>query len=188
MVVAEELSLRLHPSSARSPHVATPQAPSIVFAIQIVTPVVTDAEGQRHAGGLLAIGQARLPFLLECSHWTPSAYEYQWKAGIQRIAEGERSSALLTAYRGGGDAPHTLWAMWRDFDHVYVQARTVRAVAFGDPFDPSDPYPHVPPRMPVCEYTPPATQWRIELESFFASAFGLRVPLHGRGSGGPAVR
>jgi hypothetical protein len=159
-----------------------------VFAIRIVTPVVTDAEGQRQAGGLLSVGQARLPFLLECSHWTASAYEQQWKAGIQRIAEGERSSALLTAYRGGGDAPHTLWAMWRDYDHVYVQARTVRAVALGEPFDPMDPYAHVPSRMPVCEYTPPATQWRVELESFFASAFGLRVPLYGRESGGSVIR
>ena len=151
-----------------------------MFAIRIVTPVVTDAEGRRQAGGLLAVGQARLPFLLDCSHWTASEYEHQWKAGIRRIAEGERSSALVTAYRGDDDAPHGLWAMWRDHDHVYVQARTVRTPAFGEPFDPSDPYQYVPSRMPVCEYTPPATQWRVELESFFVSAFGLRVPFHTR--------
>jgi hypothetical protein len=34
--------------------------------------------------------------------------------------------------------------------------------------------------MPVCEYTPPATQWRVELESFFASAYDLRVPFYTR--------
>ena len=157
-----------------------PPAPSIVFSIRIVTPVVTDAEGGRQAGGLLAVGQARLPFFLYCSHWRASDYTAQWEAGTRRIAEGARSSALMTAYRGDGDEPHTLWAMWRDHDHVYVQARSVRVPAFGDPFDPWDPYPCVPSRMPVCEYAPPATQWRVELESFFASAFGLRVPFYSR--------
>lgn len=151
-----------------------------MFAIRIVTPVVTDAEGKRLAGGQLAVGQARLPFLLDCSHWTASDYERQWKAGIRRIADGARSSALMTAYRADDDEPHALWAMWRDDDHVYVQARSVRPLAFADPFDPSDPYHYVPSRMPVCEYAPPATQWRVELESFFAGAFGLRVPFYSR--------
>ena len=168
--------MTLAASSASTSHLAS----SIVFSIRIVTPVVTDAEGRRQAGGVLAVGQARLPFLLDCAHWAASAYERQWKTGVQRIAEGARSSALLTAYRGDDDEPHGLWAMWRDHDHVYVQARTVRTLAFGAPFDPWDPYAHVPSRMPVCEYTPPATQWRVELESFFVSAFGLRVPFHTR--------
>jgi hypothetical protein len=151
-----------------------------VFSIRIVTPIVTDADGRRQAGGLLTVGQARLPFLLDCTYWDASAYERQWTAGVHRIAEGARSSALLTAYRGDGDEPHTLWAMWRDHDYVYAQARAVRTQAFGAPFDPWEPYEYVPSRMPVCEYTPPATQWRVELESFFASAFGLRVPFHAR--------
>ena len=151
-----------------------------MFAIRIVTPIVTDEEGRRHAAGLLTVGQARLPFRLDCAHWTASDYERQWKAGIQRIAQGAPSSALVTAYQGDGDEPHTLWAMWRDDDHVYVQARSVRTPAFAESFDPSNPYPYVPSRMPVCEYAPPATQWRVGLESFFASAFELRVPFYTR--------
>ena len=151
-----------------------------MFSIRTVTPIVTDAEGRRQAGGLLSVGQARLPFVLDCSHWTAADYERQWKEGIRRIASGERSSALVTAYRGDEDEAHVLWAMWRDDDHVYVQARSVRAVPFADPFDPSDPYPYVPSRMPVCEYAPPATQWRVELTSFFASAYDLRVPFFTR--------
>ena len=75
--------------------------------------------------------------------------------------------------------------MWRDDDHIYVQARTVRPLAFAEPFDPWHPYAYVPSRMPVCEYTPPATQWRVEIESFLANAFGLRVPFY---SGGAGVR
>ncbi|HMC57255.1 MAG TPA: hypothetical protein VKH19_18895, partial [Gemmatimonadaceae bacterium] len=153
--------------------------------IRIVTPVVTDYEGRRQAGGLLAVGNARLPFRLDCDHWTASSYERQWKAGIRRIAEGALSSALLTEYHGDGDEPHVLWAMWRDDDHVYVQARSVRADASDAPFDPWNPYPFVPTRMPVGEYTPPPTQWRVELESFFASVFDLRVPFY---SGGRGVR
>ena len=149
-----------------------------MFSIRIVTPVVTDAEGYRQAGGLLTVGQARLPFFLDCTHWDASAYERQWTAGTRRIAEGARSSALVTAYRGDVDEPHALWAMWRDHDYIYVQARSVRPHAFATSFDPWDPYEYVPSRMPVCEYAPPATQWRVELESFFASAFGLRVPFH----------
>lgn len=151
-----------------------------MFAIRIVTPIVTDAEGRRQAGGLLTVGNARLPFLLDCAHWTASDYERQWKEGIRRIADGARSSALVTAYQGDDDAPHTMWAMWRDDDHVYVQARSVRTQPFAESFDPSMPYRYVPSRMPVCEYAPPATQWRVELESFFASAFELRVPFYTR--------
>ena len=151
-----------------------------MFSIRIVTPVVTDSEGRRQAGGLLAVGQAHLPFLLDCAHWTTSEYERQWQAGIQRIADGAPSSALMTAYRGDDDEPHALWAMWRDGDHIYVQARTVRPLAFGEPFDPRHAYAYVPPRMPVCEYTPPATQWRVEIGSFLASAVGVRVPFYSR--------
>ena len=158
----------------------TSQPPSLVFSIRIVTPVVTDEHGHRQAGGLLAVGEARLPFLLDCAHWSASDYERQWKEGIHRIAEGARSSLLLTAYRGDGRGPHMLWAMWRDDDHVYVQARSVRPSTRAQPFDPWNAYAYVPTRMPVGEYAPPATQWRIELESFFASAVGLRVPFYSR--------
>jgi len=152
----------------------------MLFSIRIVTPVVTDGNGRRQAGGLLAVGQAHLPFFLDCAHWSASDYERQWKEGIHRIAEGARSSLLLTAYRGDGHDPHTLWAMWRDDDHVYVQARSVRPSTRAQPFDPWNAYAYVPTRMPVGEYAPPATQWRIELESFFASAVGLRVPFYSR--------
>jgi len=169
---------------ARPPHDAPP-APSIVFEIRIATPVVTDEEGRRQALGVLAVGNARLPFRLDCTHWSASAYERQWKAGIRRIADGAPSSALLTAYQGDGDEPHVLWAMWRDDDHVYVQARSVRSAAYDAPFDPWNPYPFVPSRMPVGAYAPPPTQWRVELESFVAGAFGLRVPFF---SGGPGIR
>ena len=151
-----------------------------MFEIRIVTPVVTDEEGRRQALGVLAVGDARLPFRLDCAHWSAAAYERQWKAGIRRIADGAPSSALLTAYRGDSDEPHVLWAMWRDDDHVYVQARSVRSNAFDAPFDPWNPYPFVPSRMPVGAYAPPPTQWRVELESFFASALDLRVPFYSR--------
>jgi len=157
-----------------------PPTSRIVFAIRIVTPIVTDAEGRRQAGGVLAVGNARLPFRLDCSHWAASDYEHQWKAGIRRIADGALSSALVTAYQGDRDEPHTLWGIWRDDDHVYVQARSVRTPGLAAPFDPSSPYSYVPSCVPVCEYAPPATQWRVELESFFASAFELRVPFYTR--------
>ena len=150
-----------------------------MFEIRIVTPIVTDESGRRFAGGVLAIGRARLPFCLDCAYWSAAAYERQWRAGILRIAEGALSSALVTAYHGHGDRSHRLWAMWRDDDHVYVEARSVRSQS-AVPFDPGRPYAYVPPRIPVGEYAPPATQWRVDAESFFASASGPGASCHSR--------
>ena len=80
----------------------------------------------------------RLPFLADLTHWTVADYERQWRAGLRRIVEGAPSSALLTAYRGPGDAPHVLWALWRDGEHVYVQERGVSPATLAAPFDPWD--------------------------------------------------
>jgi hypothetical protein len=52
--------------------------------------------------------------------WTRKA---QWRGGVARLAHGAPSTALMTAYRGPGEEPHLLWALWREDSHVYVQVQ-----------------------------------------------------------------
>ena len=146
-----------------------------MFRIRAVTPAVQRDDGRRLAGGLLVVGDARLPFVLDLTYWSVADYERQWQAGTRRLVEGAPSSALLTAYRGPGEAEHLLWALWRDDEHVYVQERSVLATAAAS-FDPRRPYAPVGARMPSSGYAPPVQQWRVELVPFLAAALGIRLP------------
>lgn len=149
-----------------------------MFQVRIFTPAVTNEDGWPHAGGELRIGEARLRFLVDLSHWSIAQYERQWRDGIRRLAHGAPSAALMIAYRGESGEAHRVWALWREGDHVYVQEQTVLVAELDAPFDPFDPHGHVGVRVPASEQALPIGEWRGELIHLLATAFGIRWPMY----------
>ncbi len=148
-----------------------------MFRVRVFTPPVHNEEGWLQAGGELRLGTARVGFLVDLRYWTVADYERQWKAGIARLLQGSPSSALMTAYRGSGEATHLIWALWREGGYIYAQEHPVVVTELDPPFDPADPYGHVGERIATSEYHLPFPEWRVDLVQVYADAMGIRWPL-----------
>ena len=142
-----------------------------------MTPPLIDAEGLSYAYGELRVADASLKFVVDLSAWRIADYERQWRDAIDRLVRGARSTALMTSYRGPGDRPHRMWALWRDENFVYFQDHIVVPADLDAPFDPSFPDVHVGARL-APEQGSPIPEWRIELVHLLATAFGIRWPLY----------
>jgi hypothetical protein len=147
-----------------------------MFSIRFFTPAVVNEAGWPHAGAELVVGDGRVCFLVDLTHWNISAYQHQWRAGIARLAHGSSSTVLLSAYRGRDDSAHVMWVLWRDNGHVYVQEQSVVPADLDGPFDPDDPYGHVGERIPVSENALPIPEWRCDVEHVLAANLGIRFP------------
>ncbi len=150
-------------------------AEMVVFEIRVVTPAVTSAQGWLHAGGMLRVGPASLPFIVDLTAWRVADYERQWRQAIDRAARGASTTALVTGYAGPGNQPHSMWALWRDGDFVYVQPHIVVPDDRDAPFDPATPEAHVGARLGP-EHGLPIAEWRVELVHLIAAAFCPRWP------------
>jgi hypothetical protein len=116
-------------------------------------------------------------FVVDLRYWTVSDYERQWKAGVARLLHGAPRSALMTAYRGPGEAIHLIWALWRDEGYVFAQEHPVVVTESDPPFDPANPYDHVGERIPTSVHDLPIPEWRVDLVQVYADAMGIRWPL-----------
>src|SRR5262245_14811848 len=130
-----------------------------MFRVRVFTPVVQNEDGWLQAGGELRLGNQRVGFVVDLRCWTVADYERQWKDGVARLLHGAPRSALMTAYRGRGEATHFIWALWRDEGYVYAQEHPV-VVTESDPlFDPTNPYDHVGERIPMSVHDLPIPEW-----------------------------
>ena len=147
-----------------------------MFRIRFFTPPVMNENGWQHAGGELVVGDARMCFLVDLTHWGMSDYQAQWRDGVTRLLQGARSTALMSAYRGPGESAHTMWALWREEAYVFVQEHSVLRAELDAPFDPHNPYAHVGEHIPAAENALPIPEWRIELAHLHAAMLGIRLP------------
>jgi hypothetical protein len=147
-----------------------------MFRIRVFAPSLTYAHDSLNAVGELVIGDARQHFRLDLRAWSIADYERQWKAGVSRLVYGAPSSALMSAYRGDHDAPHLMWALWREAGFVYVQPQCVLNRELSSAFDPCAPYEHVGARVPATEQSLPIVEWRVELAQLYTNAFNVRWP------------
>lgn len=147
-----------------------------MFRIRTLVPPSAMALDGRTALGELVVGHAHLHFALDLRTWRVADYEHQWKSGLMRLVRGADSSALMMKYRGIGDAPHMMWALWREAEHVYVQPHCVVPSEVETPFDPTAPYEHVGTRIHATEQSLPLEEWRVDLVQLVASAMHIRWP------------
>ena len=147
-----------------------------MFRIRFFTPAIVNADGWRHAGGELVLGDTRLCFLVDLDHWNPADYEQQWREGIARLARGATSTALMTAYRGRDARSNVMWALWRDETHAYIQEQAVLAAELDAPFDPATPYDHVGGYVPTAVHGLPIPEWHVPIDHIRDALLGFRLP------------
>lgn len=145
-----------------------------MFRIRVFAPPLVHNEP--HGVGELVIGDVRRHFSIDLRYWRAADYERQWRAGLERLLYGASSSALMTCYRGTDEAPHVMWALWREEGFVYVQPHCVLPAELDRAFDPFSAWSHVDTRIPVTEQSLPIAEWRIELEQLAASVMRIRWP------------
>jgi len=145
-----------------------------MFRIRVFSPPLVHEEPR--AVGELVVGQVRRHFAIDLRFWRPTDYERQWKAGLERLLYGASSSALMTSYRGTDDAPHHMWALWREEGFVYVQPHCVLPEELDRAFDPFSAWSQVDARVPATEQSLPISEWRVELEHLAASVMQIRLP------------
>jgi CdiI N-terminal domain len=148
-----------------------------MFRVRFFTRPVQNEAGLFQAGGELCLGSQRIGFVVDLSHWSVAEYESQWKEGTARLLHGAPKSALMTGYRGPGEATHLIWALWREGGYVYAQEHPVVVTELDPPFDPSDPYAHVGERIATSGLNLPISEWQVDLIHVYAHALGLRWPL-----------
>src|SRR5262245_33098883 len=56
-----------------------------MFRVRVFTPPAPNEEGLLEAGGELRLGDQRVGFVVDLSHWTVGDYERQWKEGTARL-------------------------------------------------------------------------------------------------------
>jgi hypothetical protein len=145
-----------------------------MFRIRVYSPPLMHHEPR--AVGELVVGDVRRHFAIDLRFWRATDYERQWKAGLERLLYGASSSALMTSYRGTDDAPHLMWALWREEGFVYVQPHCVLPEELDRAFDPFSAWSHVDTRVPVTEQSLPIAEWRVELAQLAASVMQIRWP------------
>jgi hypothetical protein len=124
--------------------------------------------------GELVIGNAFLHFALDLRAWRVTDYERQWQDGLMRLVRGAESSALMTKYCGAEDAPHLMWALWREKERVYVQRHCVLQSELDSRFDPASPYAHLGIRIPATDESLPLEEWCVDHVQVVASAMHIR--------------
>jgi hypothetical protein len=149
-----------------------------MFRARVFTPPVRNEEGRLQAGSELRVGRERFTFLVDLQHWTIAEYERQWREATKRILHGAPSTALMTAYRGPGEAIHHMWGLWREAAHVYLQQHSVSSADLDTPFNPNDPYQHLGERIATSKHALPIPEWRLDLVDIYAAALGIRWPLY----------
>jgi hypothetical protein len=146
-----------------------------MFGIRVFSPPTVI--GVPCAFGELVVGDARQIFSLDLRIWRVVDYQRQWKAGLARLLRGAPSTALMTSFRGDDDAPHVMWAIWKEAGFAFVQPHCVLAAELDGRFDPTAPYEHVGGRIPATDQALPLAEWRVELEQLFASVMRIRWPM-----------
>src|SRR5688572_22648793 len=149
----------------------------VMFRIRAVTTPMIDESGLPFCAGELRVGPRPIPFLIDLRHWSLADYERQWRASLSQLMQGDRSTVLLTAYRGPGDVSHVMWVLWQDEDHVHVQEQTVVAAELDAPFDPATAHLHAGSRVPAADNALPIREWRVPITDVYAAAMGIRWPL-----------
>jgi hypothetical protein len=144
-----------------------------LFRIRVYTPALVNETGWPHAGAELIAGATRLHRRVDLRYWRIADYQRQWREGIARLVNGAHSSALMSGFAGAGDAPHSMWALWREGAYIYIQSHCVLRAHLAAPFDPRAPYEHIGTRIPVMENLLPMDECRVEFGQLLA--FGLRI-------------
>ena len=127
---------------------------------------VFESEGDLMVSGSLKIGDFREDFHASLSYWNRDDYLSQWKDALNRLSQGERRSAIVTAMYDPKTANFIFWwVMYLNGDVVYIQNQVLFLEELERPFYESELYSFIPERETHTEEGEPISEWVIGISA-----------------------
>jgi len=125
----------------------------------------TDTSG--HTGrGEIQLNEFFERFDSSFEYWPSNVYESQWKEGVQRIVEGEKKSALVTAMYPPESANFIVWwIMYHDGDNVIFQNHLLMLEMAKQQFEVSKLYSYIPDYSEGEDEEFPVSEWIVAMDS-----------------------
>jgi CdiI N-terminal domain len=124
-----------------------------------------EGHGALHRWGFTILGRDAERFAAPLYFWDESAYERQWRDGVERLVGGADTSCLVTVMHDPmDDQTAQWWELYRLGDTVAVHER-LSVPDFG-PLDPEAIYDEVGPYRPENDEGHTVSEWRLPLGDF----------------------
>lgn len=124
---------------------------------------VTDKRGFLH--GVIELGSFKEEFLADVGFWSRRDYERQWRDGLNRTLKGKVRSCLVTSITDPKRANFiTWWPIYRIAEVVYVQNQNLLMKNMRSPFNPLNPYSHIPPRKSTTPSGESISEWSVTID------------------------
>jgi hypothetical protein len=115
--------------------------------------------------GAIRLGSFREEFLADISFWSRRDYECQWRDALNRIVTGKKRSCLLTSITDPRRANFiTWWPIYRTTEGLHVQNQHLFMKQLRSPFNPLNPYCHIPPRRSTTPSGDSISEWCLSVD------------------------
>lgn len=113
----------------------------------------------------IVLGDFRETFLCYHAFWRRGDYERQWRNGLRKICGHDRTSALVTVmYPPSKGGCFIWWPMYKQGREVLFQNHLMQFDKLDSPFDPRNPYPHIPEFKEENEAGQKISTWSVPLD------------------------
>lgn len=124
--------------------------------------------------GRIVLDDYRESFESLIGYWSPADYQAQWQSGLERIADENNPSCLITSVYDPENSEYlTWWLLYPLRDRIAVQNQLLLFANLARPFELATPFESVPARRTVSTEGDPISEWTVARESVVAF---LRTP------------
>jgi hypothetical protein len=133
------------------------------FSIKFISGNVPDLKPREKAAyGLVQIGDFEERFIASLNFWSTNDYRKQWDQAIKRLSDGNPQSCLITSLTN----PHRAnfinwWLVYHVGEMFYFQNQILFMAKLAVPFDPNNPFRHIPPRKTITEDNYSISEWKL---------------------------
>jgi hypothetical protein len=135
----------------------------VTFVIELLPEPIIDPEtGYEAVYGEITLNAFEERFVALTTFWAPTDYEHHWRSAIERIVDGAERSCLITSLHDPRHS-HILfwWPLYRVANQVFVQHAILFLDQLVTPFDPANPFTHVPNRRTRNEDGEQISEWQV---------------------------
>lgn len=133
------------------------------FSIKFIPGNVPDLKaGEKAAYGIIQIGDFEERFIACLNFWSVDDYQRHWNEAIKRLNNQYPQSCLITSLTN----PKTTnfinwWTVYHVGENLYFQNQILFMAKLVIPFDPQNPFEHIPIRKTTTEDNHPISEWKL---------------------------
>ena len=140
-----------------------------IFAIKIIDTSIRKRDGFPYCIGEIQIGDFKETFEMPLGYWTMQDYEKQWKQGIERIKNHDKSCLITELQDPTKDPWANTWVLYKDGHTVHIQNNLLMGKRFSkllkkEPYTIETCYNFIIPRETKSDDGMQISEWDINLE------------------------